>query len=113
MIKRGQAECQDSGMQVWAIGIVCFYVALGLFNWVTGLHWLAEFSVPLSIVGGLGLAIASSSTAPMSPTNTDHPDEKTASTPTADVSGTSHPHSETRPTPEASISFTIDKNLRP
>ena len=55
-------------MQVWAIGIVCFYIALGLFNWVTGLHWLAEFSLPLSIMGGIGLAIASNLPRTTSPT---------------------------------------------
>lgn len=98
-------------MQVWAIGIVCFYVALGVFNWVTGLHWLAEFSLPLSIAGGIGLAIASNSTTAALPADSDPQKESPPSSPIAE--STAEAAAETSPTQEASISFTINKNLRP
>lgn len=109
-------------MKGWAIGIVFFYVALGVFNWVTGLHWLADFSLPLSIVGGIGLAIASNSPPPTLPshpapqpkTDTSSPD---TSSPIADATAnstdTDTSPSDTSPTKETSISFTINKTLRP
>ena len=101
-------------MRAWAVSIVYIYVGIQLFNWVTGLHWLSEFTWPLTIVSGLGLAIASQPlpsapkvASPADETSTPAPHEP-ASTPavtppTGTVSNASEP----------SISFTIRKNVRP
>lgn len=95
-------------MQFWAVSIVCLYVGVGLFNWVTGLHWLAEFSLPMSILGGVGLAIASNSNSPELPA---------ASPPTDSLDAAAPPpqavKAASKPAPEPSISFTIHKNVRP
>ncbi len=105
-------------MQFWAICIVCVYVGLGVFNWVTGLHWLAEFSLPLSVLGGVGLAIASNIPAtPAAPTSTEAAtDVSTTTTPEASAEAIEAPGISTAPAtqPKApSISFTIHKNRRP
>ncbi|MBE9068212.1 hypothetical protein IQ260_16295 [Leptolyngbya cf. ectocarpi LEGE 11479] len=101
-------------MQFWAVGVVCLYVGIGLFNWVTGLHWLAEFSLPMSILGGIGLAIASNANSPRLPAaspSTDSLDDATppdsAGPPPQTVKAAS------QSIPESSISFTIHKNVRP
>ena len=99
-------------MQFWAVCFVGLYVGVQLFNWVTGLHWLADFSLPLSILGGLGLAIAS---APATHTN-----QSASATSDRMPAPQTDPQSEPQPSekpaspaPEASISFTIHKNVRP
>ncbi|MGD1853946.1 MAG: hypothetical protein ACFB2W_06800 [Leptolyngbyaceae cyanobacterium] len=94
-------------MQFWAICIVCIYVGIGLFNWVSGLHWLAEFSLPLSVLGGLGLAIASSTS--NAPQSTDASNVITSPSP----SETDKDVLPSRPAVDSSISFTINKNVRP
>lgn len=113
-------------MQFWAVCIICLYVGIELFNWVTGLHWLADFSLPLSVVSGLSLAIASNS-----PTAANKaPLETTQSS--SDLTGLSTEISDVEPSlaqsppaqspppqkpplnaTEPSISFTIHKNVRP
>ncbi|ESA34278.1 hypothetical protein N836_17830 [Leptolyngbya sp. Heron Island J] len=100
-------------MQFWAVCIVCFYVALALFNWVTGLHWLAEASLPLSILAGVGLAIASSTSTTSLP-----PTESTTDVPTPPEPEPAPQKAATQkpPAPQQhspSISFTINKNRRP
>ncbi|MEM7063741.1 MAG: hypothetical protein AAF572_11325 [Cyanobacteria bacterium P01_B01_bin.77] len=99
-------------MQFWAMGVVCLYVGIGLFNWVTGLHWLAEFSLPMSILAGVGLAIASHSNSPGLPAASVSTDSLDA---TASPAATSPSQTvkASKPAPEPSISFTIHKNVRP
>ena len=116
-------------MQFWAAGIVCIYVGIGLFNWVTGLHWLTEFSLPLSILAGVGLAIASTPLTTLSaPTDntplveplvetqttaaSPHPDQNTNQTPIVQTTPAPSSAKPTQPDP-SSISFTIHKNSRP
>ncbi|MEM8611899.1 MAG: hypothetical protein AAGF93_07760 [Cyanobacteria bacterium P01_H01_bin.105] len=107
-------------MRFWAVGVVCVYVGIGLFNWVTGLHWLAEFSLPLSILGGFGLAIASTTAIPPEPTSTAPSSEaisiaesNTESTPLDKETKTAPLPPNPTPSNEPSISFTINKNVRP
>ncbi|MBX2866015.1 MAG: hypothetical protein KTR27_20885 [Leptolyngbyaceae cyanobacterium MAG.088] len=106
-------------MQGWGIGIVFLYIALGIFNWVTGLHWLAEFSLPMSLVAGLGLAIASLSPVAL-PSASTHASDDIATASDSDLPATdldaTPSQSSTQPSQqitEPSISFTIDKNVRP
>lgn len=109
-------------MHVWALCLVCLYVFLGVFNWLTGLHWLGEFSLPLSILAGLGLAIASNSapknSAAMPAAANTHDMPENAAPPmeaqdtAAGQSSTASP-SPGSTAPEPSISFTINKNARP
>ncbi|NEQ50690.1 MAG: hypothetical protein F6K11_11235 [Leptolyngbya sp. SIO3F4] len=106
-------------MRFWALGIIYGYIALTLFNWLTGSHWLAGFSLPLSILGGLGLAIASHTTTSLLPSThaTSTPGNTSSQTETIeDISqGPTTPpsHSAAKSTQESSISFTINKNIRP
>ncbi|MEA5465752.1 hypothetical protein [Leptothoe sp. PORK10 BA2] len=98
--------------------MVCLYVSLGLFNWVTGLHWLGEFSLPLSIFAGLGLAIASNSppaTISAASTTRNTPEASAPPTEPKDIIGgqSTPPASAPKTVPEPSISFTIHKTVRP
>ena len=99
-------------MRAWATGIVCLYVCLVLFDWVTGLHWLADFSLPMAIVGGVGLAIASHPNQ-ISDTATSHTLENTAATPEVEPAQPAQAVEQPAATPESSISFTINKSVRP
>ncbi len=104
-------------MQFLAICIVCFYVGLKLFNWVTGLHWLAEFSLSLSILGGVGLAIASNATPPAQSSSAESVTDVTASTEseplTKAIKTSAIPGPQATQQKNPSISFTIHKNRRP
>lgn len=102
-------------MQGWALCVVCLYVGIGLFNWLTGLHWLAEFRLPMSVLAGLGLAIASTA----SPTVMGSSQSNSVSADSAPLDSSETPPTET-PVPqssdqqtESSISFTIHKDVRP
>ena len=102
-------------MQIWATGIVCLYVGITLLNWVTGLHWLAEFSLPMAIVGGVGLAIASHPTqsAPSTLDTAKDPIEATAAAQEPQPEDDQPYPQSAKPATESSISFTINKNVRP
>lgn len=110
-------------MRSGAIFVVFVYTVIGLFNWVTGLHWLADFSLPLSIAGGLGLAIASTSRTaaiPSTPISTKlETDDAMPSTSSDesengdDISTTTAAPKASKPLTAPSISFTINKNIRP
>ncbi|MEM9979565.1 MAG: hypothetical protein AAF808_18210 [Cyanobacteria bacterium P01_D01_bin.2] len=95
-------------MRFGAVCIVCLFIGIELFNWVSGLHWLAEFSRPLAILGGLGLAIASHHT----PDPVPHPIADPLPEPNLSPSEPSPPPT-ADPPPEPTISFTIHKNVRP
>ncbi len=97
-------------MRGWSVCLVGLYVGLQLFNWVTGLHWLTDFSLPLSILGGLGLAIASTPSSAAIKATLDP--SANATTPKASET-TAQAQTPTAATPESSISFTIHKNVRP
>lgn len=100
-------------MQAWATGIVCLYVCVVLFDWITGLHWLADFSLPMAIVGGVSLAIASH---PTQTTSTDQTLEGPADAPKVELAGpeqTPKQSEPAKPAADSSISFTINKNARP
>ncbi|MEO0395566.1 MAG: hypothetical protein AAF243_06195 [Cyanobacteria bacterium P01_A01_bin.137] len=110
-------------------GAMCFlglYVGIALFNWVSGLHWLAEFSLPLSLLGGFGLAIASTpvkpstitakskstaSTSNVSPS--DASEKKPEKSDSPDIAPAPHASNQASQPAESSISFTINKNVRP
>ncbi|MEM9980095.1 MAG: hypothetical protein AAF808_20925 [Cyanobacteria bacterium P01_D01_bin.2] len=93
-------------MRFGAVCIVCLFIGIELFNWVSGFHWLAEFSRPLAILGGLGLAIASHPT----PAPVSH--QSSEPMPDCSPSEPSPPPAVDLP-PESTISFTIHKNVRP
>ncbi|MEO0350428.1 MAG: hypothetical protein AAF282_10325 [Cyanobacteria bacterium P01_A01_bin.15] len=95
-------------MRFGAVCIVCLFLGIELFNWVSGLHWLAEFSRPLAILGGLGLAIASHPTSIPSSRQS----SETLPEPSPSPSEPSPPPA-ADPPPEPTISFTIHKNVRP
>ncbi|MEM1254861.1 MAG: hypothetical protein AAGI69_20695 [Cyanobacteria bacterium P01_H01_bin.21] len=95
-----------------------------LLDWVAGQHWLADFSLPLSIFGGVSLAIASNpflsnpskNSAPQNLTDDhdDSPQVKSApkpSDPTNETPANPYPANSQQNFP--SISFTINKNVRP
>lgn len=110
-------------------GAMCFlglYVGIALFNWVSGLHWLAEFSLPLSLLGGFGLAIAStpinpstiaaSSKSMASPSNvgaSQDSEKKPEKSDSPDIASAPHAPTQASQPTEPSISFTINKNVRP
>ncbi|NEZ60612.1 hypothetical protein [Adonisia turfae] len=106
-------------MHFWAICIVCLYVGIELFNWVTGLHWLADFALPMSVLAGIGLAIASntapkliqsaSTTLAADTSNSTPLDAAEAAQPTTATAPPAQPRTQAAP----SISFTINKNIRP
>ncbi|MEO0432634.1 MAG: hypothetical protein AAF151_13150 [Cyanobacteria bacterium J06656_5] len=113
-------------MRFWAMCFLGLYGGIALFNWVSGLHWLAEFSLPLSLVGGLGLAIASTpvksstlianlqSTASTSNVSaSDASQQKPEKSDSPDMVSAPHASTQASPPAEPSISFTIDKNARP
>ena len=95
-------------MRFGAVCIVCLFLGIELFNWVSGLHWLAEFSRPLAILGGLGLAIASHPTPDPLSHQSSEPLPKTNHAPIETA-----PSPAVEPPPEPTISFTIHKNVRP
>ncbi|MEL6333481.1 MAG: hypothetical protein AAFU84_14670 [Cyanobacteria bacterium J06633_23] len=107
-------------------GAMCFlglYVGIALFNWVSGLHWLAEFSLPLSLLGGLGLAIASTPVKPStiaanskstaSPSNVSASEKKPEKSDSPDIAPDPPASTRANQPAEPSISFTINKNARP
>ncbi|MBT9310939.1 hypothetical protein [Leptothoe kymatousa] len=96
-------------MRLWAAGIVYTYIGLQLFNWLTGLHLLSEFGLPLTIVSGLGLAIASQSDGSVA--KDDGAAESNSAVPGAAVDAMEAPAAP--PANGDSISFTIRKNVRP
>ncbi|MGD1952287.1 MAG: hypothetical protein ACFB14_21955 [Leptolyngbyaceae cyanobacterium] len=104
-------------MKVWSVCGLCLYLGLALLDWVTGQHWLADFSLPLSMFGGISLAIASNTSKTPAPQNlaNNHGDSPQVapepSVPTNETPVNPHPANSQQNSP--SISFTINKNVRP
>ena len=109
-------------MKVWSVCGFCVYLGLVLLDWVTGQQWLADFSLPLSMVGGISLAIASNTFASNTPNNpaqqnltNNHGDSPQVapepSVPTNEIPVNPYPANSQHDPP--SISFTINKNVRP
>lgn len=100
-------------MRPWAVGVVYMYVGVQLFNWVTGLYWLSELALPMTILAGLSLAIASqpSTLLPDAAPKIPDPKDQVAATPLSET-GLPQPDT-TENSADASISFTIRKNVRP
>ncbi|MEM9904189.1 MAG: hypothetical protein AAF921_04105 [Cyanobacteria bacterium P01_D01_bin.44] len=112
-------------------GLICFlalFFGTELVQWVTHLPWLSEFelSLPLALLGGSGLAIASNYkqlNGLLPPPQAGQPDTAIAPNPAASSPATSHsaapstkpalsPQSPSQPS-SSSISFKINKPHRP
>lgn len=108
-------------MRLWAATIIYIYAGVQLFNWVTGLHWLSDFTWPMTIVAGFGLAIASQPATSMVNTSDPHPPSSaiseltdlTQELPTASKAMNEGGTGEGATDVASSISFTIRKNVRP
>lgn len=99
-------------MRLWAAGIVYTYIGLQLLNWVMGLHWLSEFALPITMLTGVSLAIASQPSPPDTDPTTSDAGVRTSPEPISDI-GAAPISENTTNTAESSISFTIRKDNYP